>query len=146
VCDLRKSLFPFLFEPGHPEANDDGWLRIDRIGLNQHDPYAGMQRGAYWAKHIAWAKRNLGLGLASAKLGSQNHGGATEAYKQGFVTDIVATPDGVHWDFQIDSGGQGYPCWVKEDDPANYPPIAERYVAAFDPDTPPWTPNSRDEE
>jgi hypothetical protein len=133
-------LFPFLYEPGHPEANDDGWLRLDRIGINQHDSRIGIERGARWAKYIAWKLRRLYVGVVSAKLGSENHGGATEDYKQGFTTDIVATPDGVHWDFQIDSGGQGYPCWVMEDDPNNYPPVAERYVPAFDPDTPLWEP------
>jgi len=100
------------------------------------DAELGIERGARWAKHIAWDLREQGAGLASAKPGSANHGGATHDYPQGFTTDVIAVASGMHWDFQIDSGERGYPTWAKEENPENYPPIASRFVPAFDPSTP----------
>lgn len=143
VCEVRKRLFPELYQPGHPEANRDGWLRIDRVAVNQSDHRVGLERGAEWAKTVAW---EIGgeAGVAHAKPGSSNHGGACSLTPDGIVTDIVCRSDGAHWDFQQDGGGAGYPQWnalpeeIEEDGKIInlWEPIKARFVPAFDPKTP----------
>jgi hypothetical protein len=126
VTQLRKDLFPDKFQPGHPQANPDGFLPL-------HD----IEKAALWAKHLAWNLRGSGVGMVKAKPGSANHGGANSISPIGFTTDIVALATGEHWDFQIDGAeGAAYPTWSKDENPANQPPIAERWVPAFEPSTP----------
>ena len=126
VAQVRKELFPDKFQPGHPQANPEGFLPL-------HD----LEKAALWAKHVAWRLRSLGVGMVKAKPGSANHGGANSISAGGYTTDIVATADGVHWDFQIDGAeGAAFPTWAKEEDASNYPPVASRWVPAFDPSTP----------
>ena len=121
IRQTRIDLYPDLYNPGHPESvvedpNDPnyGFLRIDRIAEGLHNPERGMERGAEWAKENMRRMKEIhptyNIGLATAKRGSENHGGATEKYKDGFVTDAhVLGDNGAHWDFQIDSGGAGLP-------------------------------------
>ena len=114
VRQTRIDLFPDLFNPGHPEASRDGFLRLDRVGENLNDQQVGHERGAMWAKELMRRAKDIwpdyNIGLAEAKRGSSNHGGATDDYPDGFTQDIYVLGDnGAHWDFQIDGGNSGYP-------------------------------------
>lgn len=112
VTRLRNELFP------------------DKIG----QPLNDGEKAALWAKHVAWELRQYGVGLATAKPGSENHGGVCPEAPNGITTDIVAISNGVHWDFQIDGhSGAAFPTWAVEEDAQNYPPIADRWIPAIDP-------------
>jgi hypothetical protein len=105
VTEVRNSLFP------------------DLAGKPLNDPEKAMR----FTKHVAWRLRQHGVGLAKAKPGSENN-------VDGFTSDIVALANGVHWDIQIDGHtGAAMPRWAMEENPANYPPIASRWVPAVDP-------------
>lgn len=145
VAKIRKERFPELYQPGHPEEVRDGFLRLDRVGENKHDQRVGLERAAEWLKYLAWALRKGDAGMATAKPGSENHGGATKQYPQGFTTDALCRSDGAHWDFQQDGGGAGLPQWdmlphtiVNEhgDEIDLWAPMKARFVPAFDPETP----------
>ena len=78
-------------------------------------------------KNVAWRLRAHGVGLVKAKQGSDNN-------VEGFTSDIVALASGVHWDVLVDGNeGAAFPNWAMEENPANYPPIAARWVPAVDP-------------
>ena len=142
IRQTRIDLFPDLYNPGHEEAGEDGFLRIDRIAKGVHDEERGLERGAEWAKESMRRAKEMfpsyNIGLATAKLGSGNHGGATEEYKQGFVTDIYVLGDnGAHWDFQIDSGRSGIPdCRLvdefNETGGSNWEAVKDRFVPIKD--------------
>lgn len=133
IRQTRIDLFPDLYNPGHPEASSEGFLRLDRIAEGLHNAERGKERGAEWAKEVARRAKEMypsyNIGLAEAKAGSDNHGGATDKYKLGFVTDIYVLGDnGAHWDFQIDSGGAGLPSCSLEEDEENWEKIKPRFV------------------
>jgi hypothetical protein len=142
IRQTRIDLYPDLYNPGHPEANGDGFLRIDRIAEGLHNKERGLERGAEWGKEVMRRAKEMwpdyNIGLATAKPGSENHGGATEKYKQGFVTDAYVFGDnGAHWDFQIDSGGAGYPdCRLveefNEEGGSNWEAMKRRFVPIED--------------
>jgi len=78
-------------------------------------------------KSVAWRLRAHGVGLVKAKQGSDNN-------VEGFTSDIVALANGVHWDVLVDGNeGAAFPNWAMEENPANYPAIAARWVPAVDP-------------
>lgn len=105
VVEVRNTLFP------------------DLIGKPLNDPAKAM----LLTKHVAWRLRHHGVGLAKAKAGSENN-------VDGFTSDIVALANGVHWDIQQDGHtGAAFARWAMEENPANYPPIASRWVPAVDP-------------
>lgn len=144
VAAIRKQRFPELYQPGHPEEVRDGFLRLDRVGENKHDQRVGLERAAEWLKYLAWALRKGDAGMATAKPGSENHGGATSQYPQGFTTDALCRSDGAHWDFQQDGGGAGLPQWdalphyitnEHGDQIDLWAPMKARFVPAFDPST-----------
>jgi hypothetical protein len=102
----------------------------DKVGQPLHDG----EKAALWAKHVAWRLRHLGVGLAKAKPGSDNHGGACPEAPEGITTDIVALATGEHWDIQQDGhDGAAFPRWGLEPNPANYPAIAARWIPAMNP-------------
>jgi hypothetical protein len=102
----------------------------DKVGEPLHDG----EKAALWAKHVAWRLRHLGVGLAKAKPGSDNHGGACPEAPEGITTDIVALATGEHWDIQQDGhDGAAFPRWGLEPNPANYPAIAARWIPAMNP-------------
>jgi hypothetical protein len=153
VRQTRIDLYPDLYIPGHPESIDRnpdspnyGFLRIDRIKEGVHDEETGLNRGAEWGKELMrrvkemWPDYNVGM--STAKRGSANHGGATDEYEQGFVTDAFVLGDnGAHWDYQIDSGRNGLPScnlvdeyWTDENGQrhSNWEPMKERFVPIED--------------
>jgi len=149
IRQTRIDLYPDLYSPGHPEqivkdpdSPNYGFLRIDRMAAGWHDSERGLERGAEWAKEIMRRAKEMfpdyNIGLATAKRGSSNHGGATEEYKDGFVTDIYVLGDnGAHWDFQIDGGESGLPsCRLveefNEEGKSNWEPIKDRFVPIED--------------
>jgi hypothetical protein len=142
VRQTRIDVHPDLYQLGHPEATRDGFLRLDRVGENQHDKRTGHERGAEWLKELMRRAKDIhpsyNIGLATAKPGSENHGGATDKYPMGFVQDIYVLGDnGAHWDFQIDGGEGGYPdCRLvdefNEEGNSNWLPIKARFVPIED--------------
>ena len=105
VTEVRNTLFPSL------------------VGQPLNDP----EKAFFVTRHVAWRLRHLGVGLVKAKPGSSNN-------VDGFTSDIVALASGAHWDVLVDGhDGAAFPNWALEHDPANYPPIAARWVPASDP-------------
>lgn len=141
VRQTRIDLYPDLYNPDHPDARD-GFLRLDQVRPGTHDERVGHDRGAEWGKELMRRVKDMypdyNVGLATAKPGSSNHGGATNEYEEGFVNDIYVFGDnGAHWDFQIDGGASGYPdCRLvdefNEEGKSNWEPIKSRFVAIED--------------
>ena len=113
IRQVRIDLYPQLYQPGHPEANGDGFLRIDGGTPGQPHTYnepLGLERGAAWmkeaAKRIKAEHPGVNVGVARAKSGSANIGGKNPP----ITTDIIVQGDnGAHWDCQVDSAGDGFP-------------------------------------
>lgn len=96
------------------------------------EPYEdSYEVNAEWAKQIAISLKRLyphiPVGLARAKGGSANRGGAEDEVPEGFTTDVIALENGVHWDFKSDGGVAS---WGLEDDEANYQTIKNRFWPA----------------
>ena len=105
VTEVRNTLFPNL------------------VGKPLNDP----KKAFAVTKNVAWRLRAHGVGLVKAKQGSDNN-------VEGFTSDIVALANGVHWDVLVDgNGGAAFPNWAIEENPANYPPIAARWVPPINP-------------
>lgn len=105
VTEVRNTLFPNM------------------VGKPLNDP----KKAFAITKNVAWRLRAHGVGLVKAKQGSDNN-------VEGFTSDIVALANGVHWDVLVDGNeGAAFPNWAMEENPANYPPIAARWVPALDP-------------
>jgi hypothetical protein len=105
VTEVRNTLFPNM------------------VGKPLNDP----KKAFAITKNVAWRLRAHGIGLVTAKQGSANN-------VEGFTSDIVALANGVHWDVLVDGhDGASFPNWAMEENPANYPPIAARWVPAVDP-------------
>lgn len=105
VTEVRNTLFPNL------------------VGKPLNDP----KKAFAVTKNVAWRLRAHGVGLVKAKQGSANN-------VEGFTSDIVALANGVHWDVLVDGhDGAAFPNWAMEENPANYPPIAARWVPPISP-------------
>ena len=105
VTEVRNTLFPNM------------------VGKPLNDP----KKAFAITKNVAWRLRAHGVGLVKAKQGSDNN-------VEGFTSDIVALANGVHWDVLVDGNeGASFPNWAMEENPANYPAIAARWVPAVDP-------------
>ena len=105
VTEVRNTLFPNL------------------VGKPLNDP----KKAFAVTKNVAWRLRAHGVGLVKAKQGSANN-------VEGFTSDIVALANGVHWDVLVDGhDGAAFPNWAMEENPANYPPIAARWVPPINP-------------
>lgn len=146
---------PPIPDPEEPPVSDiPEELRDQRdvIEATRPQPYEETwEMDAEWSKRAAVELKrrypHLPIGVARAKSGSDNHGGATADVPEGFTGGIIALESGVHWDFKAD-GGKAQ--WSLVDNPVNYPPIAARFYPAEKldagvPTEPPKPPDTEDQ-